>query len=127
MACDGAVAGNAAKAVTREGGMKTKGQIEAAVSEAVTKFEKEHTGRGPSDVRTYVVEDMIVVRLGGRFRINGTTPNIGSADRAEGSLSREDPLKDGPAHVPFRKGSVCRPSFSAVKSGHGALTSAPAN
>jgi len=45
--------------------MKTKGQIEAAISEAVTKFEKEYTGRGPSDVRTYVVEDMIVIRLKG--------------------------------------------------------------
>lgn len=45
--------------------MKTKGQIEAAISAAVTRFEKEYTGRGPSDVRTYVVEDMVVVRLKG--------------------------------------------------------------
>ena len=43
----------------------TKGQMEAAISAAVTKFEKEYTGRGPSDVRTYAVEDMIVVRLKG--------------------------------------------------------------
>jgi uncharacterized protein YbcI len=43
----------------------TKGQIEAAISAAVAKFEKEYTGRGPSDVRTYVVDDMILVRLKG--------------------------------------------------------------
>lgn len=45
--------------------MKTKGQIEAAISAALTKFERGYTGRGPSDVRTYVIEDLILVRLKG--------------------------------------------------------------
>ncbi|MHC4593189.1 MAG: Na-translocating system protein MpsC family protein, partial [Planctomycetota bacterium] len=43
----------------------TKGQLEAAISEAVTKFEREFKGRGPSEVRTYIVQDLIVVRLKG--------------------------------------------------------------
>lgn len=42
---------------------KTKGQIEAAISEAIVKFEKEYMGRGPDETRTYLIEDMIVVRL----------------------------------------------------------------
>lgn len=42
---------------------KTKGQIEAEISEAIIKFEKEHLGRGPKEARTFIVQDMIVVRL----------------------------------------------------------------
>jgi uncharacterized protein YbcI len=29
----------------------------------MTKFEKEHLGRGPKNVRTYIIEDMILIRL----------------------------------------------------------------
>ncbi|NLJ60187.1 MAG: DUF2294 domain-containing protein [Firmicutes bacterium] len=41
---------------------RTKGQIEAEISQAILKFEKEHIGRGPEEIRTFVVADMIVVR-----------------------------------------------------------------
>lgn len=41
---------------------KTKGQIEAEISQTILKFEKEHIGRGPEEIRTFVVSDMIVVR-----------------------------------------------------------------
>lgn len=43
----------------------TKGQIEAQISEAVIKFEKEYMGRGPSETKTYIIKDMIFVRLKG--------------------------------------------------------------
>ncbi len=43
--------------------MKTKGQLEAEISQAIVKFEREHMGRGPEDVRTYLLDDIIVVRL----------------------------------------------------------------
>jgi len=43
----------------------TKGQIEAQISEAIIKFEKEYMGRGPTETKTYVVKDMIFVRLKG--------------------------------------------------------------
>ncbi|MEJ2053247.1 MAG: DUF2294 domain-containing protein [Calditrichaceae bacterium] len=42
---------------------KTKGQLEAEISIAIAKFEKEHLGRGPKQVNTYIVEDVILVRL----------------------------------------------------------------
>jgi len=44
---------------------KTKGQMEAEISSAITKFEKEHLGRGPKNVRTFIIEDMILIRLMG--------------------------------------------------------------
>lgn len=43
----------------------TKGQIEAQISEAIIKFEKEYMGRGPSETKTYIIKDMIFVRLKG--------------------------------------------------------------
>jgi uncharacterized protein YbcI len=42
---------------------KSKGQIEAEISEALIKFEKEYMGRGPEQTKTYIISDMIVVRL----------------------------------------------------------------
>jgi uncharacterized protein YbcI len=46
-------------------GNKSKGMIEAEISEAIIKFEKEYMGRGPVETRTYIVDDMIIVRLKG--------------------------------------------------------------
>jgi uncharacterized protein YbcI len=42
---------------------KSKGQTEADISEALIKFEKEYMGRGPEQTRTYIIGDMIIVRL----------------------------------------------------------------
>jgi uncharacterized protein YbcI len=42
---------------------KTKGMIEAEISEAMIRFEKEYMGRGPLETRTHIVEDMVIVRL----------------------------------------------------------------
>lgn len=44
---------------------KTKGQLEADISAAVTQFEREHLGRGPKESRTFIVQDMILIRLKG--------------------------------------------------------------
>jgi uncharacterized protein YbcI len=44
---------------------KTKGQVEAEISEAVARFEKEFMGRGPLETRTYIIDDMVIVRLKG--------------------------------------------------------------
>ncbi len=43
----------------------TKGQLEAKISEAIIKFEKEFMGRGPVETVTYIIKDMICVRLKG--------------------------------------------------------------
>jgi len=44
---------------------KTKGQIEAEISEVITKFKVEHIGKGPKEAKTYIIEDMVVIRLKG--------------------------------------------------------------
>ncbi len=44
---------------------KTKGQIEAQISEAIIKFEKEYMGRGPTETKAYIIKDIIFVRLKG--------------------------------------------------------------
>ena len=41
---------------------KTKGQLEAEISEAFIKFEKEYMGRGPKETKTFIIDDMILVR-----------------------------------------------------------------
>lgn len=45
--------------------MPTQGQMQADISEAIIKFEKEFMGRGPLEARTYIVDDMVIVRLKG--------------------------------------------------------------
>jgi uncharacterized protein YbcI len=45
--------------------MKTKGEIEAEISRAIVQFEIDYMGRGPKESRTYIIEDMVIVRLRG--------------------------------------------------------------
>lgn len=45
--------------------MKTLGEIEAAVCEGVSRFEQEFMGRGPKDIHTHLIRDLLVVRLTG--------------------------------------------------------------
>ena len=45
--------------------MKTLGEIEAAVCEGMARFELEYMGRGPKDIRAYLIGDLLVVRLQG--------------------------------------------------------------
>lgn len=45
--------------------IKTRGQAEAEISEAVIKFEKEYMGRGPLETKTYILDDLVIVRLKG--------------------------------------------------------------
>ncbi|MFH1954065.1 MAG: DUF2294 domain-containing protein [Pseudomonadota bacterium] len=43
----------------------TKGQMEAEISNALISFEKEHMGRGPVEARTYIIQDIVLIRLRG--------------------------------------------------------------
>jgi uncharacterized protein YbcI len=45
--------------------MKSRGELESEISQAVVRFKKEYMGRGPLSVRTYLIEDMVLVRLQG--------------------------------------------------------------
>lgn len=44
---------------------RTQGQVEAAITETVTKFEREYLGRGPQEARTFLVNNLVVVQLQG--------------------------------------------------------------
>jgi uncharacterized protein YbcI len=44
---------------------KSRNDLEAEISRAVIHFEKEFMGRGPVETRTYLLGDLIVVRLKG--------------------------------------------------------------
>ena len=43
--------------------MPSKRETEREISNAIIRFEKEFMGRGPLEARTFIIEDMILVRL----------------------------------------------------------------
>ena len=43
----------------------TKGQMEAKISEAIIKFEKDFMGRGPMETDSFIIKDAIFIRLKG--------------------------------------------------------------
>lgn len=43
----------------------TKGELEAKFTREILQFEKEYLGRGPLNARTYLINDMVLVRLQG--------------------------------------------------------------
>jgi len=67
---------------------KTKGQVEAEISEAIIKFEKEYMGRGPDETKTYIIGDMVLVRLRGVL-----TPAEKQLAKADDSLKGRDLIK----------------------------------
>jgi uncharacterized protein YbcI len=44
---------------------RTRAEMEVAIRNAIIKFEQDFMGRGPTDVRAFIVRDLIVVRLKG--------------------------------------------------------------
>jgi len=45
--------------------VKSQGEIEAAICEGINRFEQEYMGRGPKDIHTFLIGDLLVVRLQG--------------------------------------------------------------
>ena len=45
--------------------MKTQRKIEAAICKGIGRFEQEYMGRGPKDIHTHLIGDLLVVRLQG--------------------------------------------------------------
>lgn len=45
--------------------MRTQGEIEAAVGEGVSRFEREYMGRGPKDIHAHLIGGLLVMRLRG--------------------------------------------------------------
>jgi uncharacterized protein YbcI len=44
---------------------KSKTELELEISQAIIRFEKEFMGRGPLETRTYLLDDLVLVRLKG--------------------------------------------------------------
>lgn len=49
--------------------MSKKSVLESAISDAFIKFQRKMVGRGPAETRTYIMEDMVLVRLKGVLTI----------------------------------------------------------
>lgn len=43
--------------------MKSKREMEREISQAIIRFEKEFMGRGPLETKSYIIDDMVLVRL----------------------------------------------------------------
>ena len=63
--------------------MKTQGEIEAAICQWISRFQQDYMGRGPKDLRAYLLGDVLVVRL------------IGVLTAAEQHLVQTLPLEKG--------------------------------
>ena len=63
--------------------MKTRGEVEASVCEGVAHFMQEFMGRGPTEIRTHLIGNLLLVRLQGIL-----TP-------AESSLAAVQPPEKG--------------------------------
>jgi len=48
-----------------EPSLKTRGEIEAAICQGMSQFELEYMGRGPKEIRTHLIEEILIVRLQG--------------------------------------------------------------
>ena len=44
---------------------QSKGQLEAEIAKGMTQFQREHLGRGPQDVRVWIIQNMILIRFRG--------------------------------------------------------------
>lgn len=43
--------------------LNSRSELETQISRAMIRFEKEYMGRGPLETKTYVLDDMVVIRL----------------------------------------------------------------
>jgi uncharacterized protein YbcI len=64
---------------------QTRDQAEAEISQAIEQFEKEYMGRLPGETRTYIIEDMIIIRMQGAI----TKAEENLAGSGEGSRGRD--------------------------------------
>jgi len=60
-----------------------RGEVEARITEAMIRFEREFMGRGPTEARTYLIDDLVLVRMKGVIT------------RAEHHLASADPTGRG--------------------------------
>ena len=80
----------------------TKGEIEAKISESMIKFQREQLGRGAESAKTYIIDDMIIVRLKGVL-----TP-------AEKQLSRKDKGRALVKEIRYQLEEIIRPELENI-------------
>jgi uncharacterized protein YbcI len=44
---------------------KTQGELEAAIGEGISRFEQDYMGRGPKQIHTHLINDLLLIRLHG--------------------------------------------------------------
>lgn len=66
----------------------SKGQLEAQISEFMTTFQKEYIGRGPLETRSYIVDDLLLVRMRGTL-----TPAEQQLAKAQDATKGRDLIK----------------------------------
>jgi len=42
--------------------MKTRGEIEGAVCQGMSRFQQDFMGRGPKDIHSHLIDDLVLVR-----------------------------------------------------------------
>jgi len=45
--------------------MRTKEEIEVAISEEISRFEQDYMGRGPNDIQVRLIDELLLIRLRG--------------------------------------------------------------
>ena len=59
---------------------RTKGEVEAAICNAIIKFEREFMGRGPEDVNAFILNGLVLIKFKGVL----TPPERQLANNADG-------------------------------------------
>ena len=80
--------------------MKTQGEIEAAVSDGIRRFEQEFMGRGSAGIHCYLIGSLLVIRLVGVLTAAEQQPRPVAGERkGQGpTQAGEDPTdRSGPA------------------------------
>jgi uncharacterized protein YbcI len=67
----------------------TQGEMEAAICEGITRFERDYMGRGPKDIHAFLIGDLLLVRLQGVLTAaEQQLVKSFSADRGRGLLKQ---------------------------------------
>ena len=64
--------------------LQTRGNIEATICEGIIRLERECMGRGPKSIRTFLIGDLVLVRLSGILTLT-EQQLVNAVDTAQGS------------------------------------------
>lgn len=80
----------------------TKGEIEALIASRMIQFQREQLGRGAESARTYIIDDMIVIRLKGVLTA------------AEKQLARDEKGKSLVKEIRYQLEEIIRPELEKL-------------